>query len=45
MVDIYEITDEAVSLPGTEEGAIVYAFADQEPVTDTTTTHLHMPAT
>ena len=24
---------------------IVYAFADQEPVTDTTATHLHMPAT
>ena len=45
MVDIYEITEESASLPGTEEGAIVYAFADQEPITDTTATHLHMPAT
>jgi len=32
MVDIYEATDEAVKLPGNEEGAIVYRFASQEPV-------------
>lgn len=44
MVDIYEATDESVKLPGNEEGAIVYRFADQEPITDTTVTHLHMPS-
>jgi hypothetical protein len=43
MVDIYEATDELTSLPGVEEGAIVYRFAEQEPVTDSTATHLHMP--
>jgi hypothetical protein len=45
MVDIYEITDEFAPLRGSDEPAIVYAFADQEPVTETTATHLHMPAT
>jgi hypothetical protein len=45
MVDIYDVTDEFVSLPGTDEGAIVYRFADQEPITDTTVMHMHMPAT
>jgi len=44
MVDVYEATDELVKLAGNEEGAIVYRFTDQEPVTDTTVTHLHMPA-
>ena len=44
MVDIYEATDEMSKLAGTEEGAIVYRFADQEPITETTVTHLHMPA-
>jgi hypothetical protein len=45
MVDIYEITDELTPLRGSDEPAIVYVFVDQEPVTDTTVTHLHMPAT
>jgi hypothetical protein len=45
MVDVYEVTDESVKLAGTEEGAIVYRFTDQEPITDTTVTHLQMPAT
>jgi len=45
MVDIYEVTDESVSLAGTDEGAIVYRFAEQEPISDSTATHLHMPAT
>jgi hypothetical protein len=45
MVDIYEVTDESVKLAGTDEGAIVYRFVGQEPITDTTVTHLHMPAT
>lgn len=44
MVDIYERTDELVHLRGNDEAAIVYAFVDQEPVTETTVTHLHMPA-
>lgn len=44
MVDVYEATDELVKLAGNDEGAIVYRFTDQEPVTDTTVTHLHMPA-
>ena len=44
MVDIYEATDESARLPGNEEGAIVYRFVDQEPITETTVTHLHMPA-
>lgn len=45
LVDVYEITDESVELRGTDEGAIVYQFVDQEPVTETTVTHLHMPKT
>jgi hypothetical protein len=45
MVDVYEITDELAPLRGSDEPAIVYVFVDQEPVTDTTVTHLHMPAT
>jgi hypothetical protein len=44
MVDIYERTDELVHLRGNDEAAIVYTFVDQEPVTETTVTHLHMPA-
>ena len=45
MVDVYEVTEESVKLAGTDEGAIVYRFTDQEPITETTITHLHMPAT
>lgn len=45
MVDIYEATDELAPLRGSDEPAIVYVFVDQEPVTETTVTHLHMPAT
>lgn len=45
LVDIYEATDELAPIRGSDEPAIVYAFVDQEPVTETTATHLHMPAT
>jgi hypothetical protein len=44
MVDVYEVTEELAHLRGSDEPAIIYAFADQEPVTETTATHLHMPA-
>lgn len=44
MVDIYEATDELADVRGNAEQAVVYAFADQEPLTDDTTMHLHMPA-
>lgn len=45
MVDIYEATGEMASVRGNDEPAVVYRFTDQEPVTETTATHLHMPAT
>ena len=45
MVDIYEATDELTPIRGSDDPAVVYAFVDQEPVTETTATHLHMPAT
>lgn len=45
MVDIYEATDETATVRGNDEDALVYQFVDQEPVTETTATHLHMPAT
>ena len=45
MVDIYEATDELTPIRGIDDPAVVYAFVDQEPVTETTATHLHMPAT
>jgi hypothetical protein len=44
MVDIYEATEELAHLRGNDDPAIIYRFADQEPVTETTVTHLHMPA-
>ena len=44
MVDIYEATEELAHLRGNDEPAIIYRFADQEPVTETTATHLPMPA-
>jgi hypothetical protein len=44
MVDIYEATEELAHLRGNDDPAIVYRFTDQEPVTETTATHLHMPA-
>jgi hypothetical protein len=43
MVDVYEATDELAHVRGNDDPAIVYRFVDQEPVTDTTATHLHMP--
>jgi len=43
MVDIYEATDELEHLRGNDDPAIIYRFVDQEPVTDTTVTHLHRP--
>ena len=44
LVDIYEATEELAHLRGSEEPAIIYRFVDQEPITETTVTHLHMPA-
>ena len=44
MVDIYEATEEFAHLRGNDDAAIIYQFTDQEPITDTTATHLHMPA-
>ena len=43
LVDIYEATDQTQHVPGNDEDAIVYEFADQEPVDEMT--HLHMPHT
>ena len=43
MVDIYEATDEVQHVRGNDEEAIVYAFADQEPIDEMT--HVHMPHT
>jgi hypothetical protein len=45
MVDVYEATDELTPVRGNEEAGIVYNFVGQEPVSDTTATHLHMPLT
>jgi len=45
MVDIYEATEDSAAVRGNDEPAIVYEFTDQEPVTDMTTMHLHMPHT
>ena len=45
MVDVYEATTELAAVRGNDEQAIVYAFVDQQPVDDTTATHLHMPHT
>ncbi len=45
MVDVYEETAELASVRGNDEKAIVYTFVDQEPATETTVTHLHMPTT
>ncbi|MDQ1695467.1 MAG: hypothetical protein QOJ03_820 [Frankiaceae bacterium] len=44
LVDVYEATDELQPLRGNDDEAIVYEFVEQQPVTDTTATHLHMPA-
>ena len=44
MVDIYEATEELAHLRGNDDPAIIYRFADQEPITETTAAHLHMPA-
>ena len=45
LVDVYEATTETAHIRGNDEDAIVYAFVDQQPVDDTTATHLHMPST
>jgi hypothetical protein len=45
LVDVYEATDEFAHLRGNDEEAIVYDFVAQEPIDDTTVTHLHMPST
>src|SRR4051794_39484560 len=41
MVDIYEATDSLATVRGNDEQAVVYEFVDQEPIGDTTATHLH----
>jgi hypothetical protein len=45
MIDIYEASDEVAHVAGNDEAAIVFLFVGQEPVTDTSATHLHMPHT
>jgi len=45
LIDVYEATDETEHVRGNDEPAIVYDFVGQEPVTDTSATHLHMPHT
>ena len=43
LIDVYEATDELAHVRGNEDAAIIYTFVGQEPVTDTSATHLHMP--
>ena len=45
MIDVYEATDELEHIRGNDDPAIVYRFVDQEPISDTSATHLHMPHT
>jgi hypothetical protein len=45
MIDIYEASPETEQIRGNDEAAIVYDFVGQEPVSDSTATHLHMPHT
>ncbi|HET7531145.1 MAG TPA: hypothetical protein VFJ98_09330 [Mycobacteriales bacterium] len=45
MIDVYEATEQVQHLRGNDEPAIVYAFVGQEPISDTSATHLHMPHT
>jgi hypothetical protein len=45
LVDVYESTDETEHVRGNDEPAIVYDFVGQEPVTDPSATHLHLPHT
>jgi hypothetical protein len=45
MIDIYEATVETEPVRGNDEPAIVYSFVGQEPIGDTSATHLHMPHT
>jgi hypothetical protein len=45
MVDVYEATDELATVRGNDDQAVVYRFVDQEPITETSATHLHMPHT
>ncbi len=45
MVDVYDVTDRTEHVRGNEDAAIVYTFVAQEPMSDHTATHLHMPHT
>jgi hypothetical protein len=45
MIDIYEATDETEQIRGNDEPAIVYTFVGQEPISDMSATHVHMPHT
>jgi hypothetical protein len=45
LVDVYEATDELAEVRGNDEAAVVYRFVDQEPLADTTLTHVAMPHT
>ena len=45
LIDVYEATDQTEHLRGNDEPAIVYDFVGQEPLTDTSALHLHMPHT
>jgi hypothetical protein len=45
LIDVYEATEELADLRGNDEQAVVYVFVEQEPLEETTATHLHMPLT
>ena len=45
MIDIYEQTEQLAAVAGNTEAAIVYQFVEQEPVSEISATHLHMPHT
>lgn len=45
MIDVYEATDQLEHVRGNDEAAIVYQFVAQEPIGDSSATHLHMPHT
>ena len=45
LIDVYEATEELAHVRGNTDAAIVYTFVGQEPVTDISATHLHMPHT
>jgi hypothetical protein len=45
LIDVYEATEETEHVRGNDEAAVVYSFVGQEPISDTSAIHLHMPHT